>query len=123
MKSRKSLAAGITAAALVSAIGLAYAQSDDPNAPAEPIDSSAQVADQQQTPPVTDTLTPQDQSAQSTDATQQKQDSMANSTSQADLQTDTSSTSAPAKAYSESPAPTYDTSSDTVERAPRADRN
>lgn len=122
MKNRKSLAAGITAAALVSAIGLAYAQSDDPNAPAEPIDTAAQVADQQQTPPVTDTLTPQDQQQQQqSDATQQKQDGMANSTSQADLQTDT--TSAPAKAYNENPAPTYGTSSDTVERAPRADRN
>lgn len=127
MRNRKSIAAGITAAALVSAIGLAYAQSDDPSLPATPaeaIDRGIQ-PDLLKDQPVDDTLAPQDQQQQQqqTDATQQSQDSMANSTAQADLQTDTSSASSSTKAYSENPAPTYDTSSDTVERAPRADRN
>ena len=131
MKNRKSLAAGLAAAALVSAIGLAYAQSDDPSLPATPaeaIDRGIQ-PDQLQTQPAADQLTPQDQTAQSTtdatkttDATQQSQDSMANSTAQTAQQADSSSASS-SKPYSENPAPTYGTSSDTAQRAPRADRN
>lgn len=134
MKNRKSLAAGLTAAALVSAIGLAYAQSDEPAMPAtdaEAIDRGIQ-PDQRMNP--NDSLAPQDQTAQATtdttqtaqtaqttDATQQSQDSLANSTSQTAQQSDASSASSSTQAYSENPAPTY--GSDTVERAPRADRN
>ena len=49
MKFSKSLASAVAAAAVVSTIGLAYAQTDTPTAPATPADTSSQTMQNQGT--------------------------------------------------------------------------
>lgn len=118
MSTVKTVTSALTAAALVTGIGLAWAQTDEQNQPAEPMTASTATPISEQTPA--------NPNAMPADATVQQQTDTTTLQQQTTPPVDTTRSTAPLpsdSAYNNNNSAATTTTDSSYEPAPRADRN